>query len=58
MVQKWVEVFVVQFVEKLEFVGLFVVEMFVMEDGDFMINELVLCFYNLGYYMFDFCEMS
>lgn len=32
--------------------------MFLIEDGEFLVNELVLRLYNLGYYILDFCEMS
>lgn len=49
---------VIWIVDMFGYVGVLCVEFFVLEDGLFVVNEMVLCLYNFGYYMVDVCVMS
>lgn len=39
-------------------IGVLVVELMECEDGFVVVNELVICFYNIVYWMIDGVEMS
>lgn len=50
-----VEVLAVEVINVYGICGLLVVELFLDKEGNFLVNEVVFCFYNSGYYMIDSC---
>lgn len=57
-VEKEVEEIVIRVVEVFDGCGVFGVEMFFVRDGRVFVNEIVLRFYNLGYWMIEVVVLS
>lgn len=52
-IEQKVKEIVVNVILWLNMVGLFVVEFFLIIDGDLLVNEIVLWLYNSGYYIIE-----